>query len=537
LPCEREHGMARLGVGVRDRLRRHLVELLGPRIRGEVLTDQRTLSRHSRDQSMYCEEPLVVVRAEDVGDVVEVLEQGRQEGVPITARGAGSGTAGAGIGCGILLVLSDDGELGQILADALGADGPTVRVGAAVLHDRLQRHLRDGGYFLPADPSSGAMSLIGGNVATKASGPHALKHGSIDRYMVSARVVLADGTHVDTARPETLPRCVRDGLEALRRSVLADDESRDRLVARDGRKIASGYNLFGLLRRECPAQVLTQLLAGSVGTLGVVTDVTLRAEPVQEGTTTTLVRLERLSDVGQAVQHLRCLDVAAIELINRRSVAMVNAKRPKLALPGGDAHTLLIECTGEGRLDTVRQVEALVEGNDYSLASPVVTVASPEEQARLWRARKALMPVVRRWAPDQVAPSLVNDVGVPPEHLASFLSDIERLFEDLGIVAAIYGHAGSGNLHLRPLVDPNRRDLAGWLKRIADAVYEIVLSYDGTITAEHGMGRLRVPYLEREWGVALVEHMRTVKSLLDPSDMLNPGTMFSERPFTEGICL
>jgi FAD/FMN-containing dehydrogenase len=130
---------------------------------------------------------------------------------------------------------------------------------------------------------------------------------------------------------------------------------------------------------------------------------------------------------------------------------------------------------------------------------------------------------------------VVNDVGVDVIHLADLIGDIEAIFARLGLEAAIYGHAGSGNLHLRPLFDVSDPDLPSLLTRVADEVYEAVFRYDGTCTAEHGMGRLRAPYLEREWGPAITGYMRRVKTLFDPDDLLNPDVMFGDRALTDDL--
>jgi FAD/FMN-containing dehydrogenase len=149
-----------------------------------------------------------------------------------------------------------------------------------------------------------------------------------------------------------------------------------------------------------------------------------------------------------------------------------------------------------------------------------------EEQERLWKARKALLPAVRSYRPNLKAPSLVNDVGLEPAHLADFIEDAEAIFDRHGLVAAIYGHAGSGNLHLRPLFDVDAHDLRERMTRLTDDVYEALFKYDGTITAEHGMGRVRAPYLTREWGETMVDYMRQVKAVFDPDNLLNPDVMF-----------
>ena len=165
----------------------------------------------------------------------------------------------------------------------------------------------------------------------------------------------------------------------------------------------------------------------------------------------------------------------------------------------------------------------------------MLTVEGEDEQARLWKVRKALLPTIRSYRADWKALSVVNDVGVDVARLADFVRDVETIFDELGLVVAIYGHAGSGNLHLRPLFDRHTPDLPALLTRVADRVYEATLRYDGTITAEHGMGRLRTPYLACEWGEGMMRHMRRVKQIFDPDDLLNPDVMFSERALTDDL--
>jgi FAD/FMN-containing dehydrogenase len=195
---------------------------------------------------------------------------------------------------------------------------------------------------------------------------------------------------------------------------------------------------------------------------------------------------------------------------------------------------LLIEYEGAERHNQRNAVETMIRANGYRLASPPVTVEGAQEQAHLWKVRKAALPTIRNYE-GRKALSVVNDVGVPVARLAEAIEELEVLFDRLSLVAAIYGHAGSGNLHLRPLFDPHDPDLSKQLTRVADEVYAIVLRHDGTITAEHGMGRLRTPYLAQEWGSAITGYMRRVKQAFDPGDALNPDVMFSERALTDDM--
>jgi FAD/FMN-containing dehydrogenase len=510
-------------------------------VRGPVRADERTLTRYATDQSIYQVRPQVVVYPRDPGDVVATVRYARERGLPLTPRGAGSGTAGAALGHGIVLAFrprSRDGASGAMdqILDLSEVDGePRITVEPGLLHDDLQGYLRGLGLYLPADPSSGAMCALGGNIATKASGPHALKHGSIDRYLRHVQFVTADGTVVDTTDPASIPVHMGEGVTRLCADLLSDDEAVRRLEARVDRKLASGYNLFTFIRHQDVGARIAQLLVGSVGTLGVVTQATLSAEPYIEGRATTSLYFRHLHEAGDAVQHIRALGVAAIEIMNHDTLAMVIQRGRRLDVPKDKAHLLLVEYEGPERYDQIERVSRLIREKGYELAAKPVTVQDPEEQARLWKVRKAVLPTIRNFSADRVALSVVNDVGVPVAHLAETIRDLEGIFRRLGLTAAMYGHAGSGNLHLRPLFDRHDPDLPTLLNRVADEVYEAVLRYDGTITAEHGMGRLRAPYLAREWGPRMMDYMRRVKEIFDPDDLLNPDVMFSERALTDDL--
>jgi glycolate oxidase len=291
-----------------------LGQALRQRVRGEVLVDERTLARYATDMSMYQICPLAVVVPQDLEDVVAVVRFAREEGIPLTPRGGGTSTAGSALGRGILLGFQRAGPMNRVLHFDEVAWEPQVTVEPALLHDELQRFLRERGLYLPADPSSGAVCLLGGNIATKASGPHALKHGSIDRYLRHVQFVTAQGGVVDTADEASIPTRIREGVLALRDDVLTDTQTVERLDGRKDMKLASGYNLFTFLRhgrRAIPGvgDLVAQLLVGSVGTLGVITQATLRAEPYVEGKATMSLYFHSLHEAGDAVQHVKALGV------------------------------------------------------------------------------------------------------------------------------------------------------------------------------------------------------------------------------------
>jgi FAD/FMN-containing dehydrogenase len=512
-----------------------IVQALSRRVRCPVRGDDKTLDRYAADQSIYRVRPLAVVFPADLEDVVAVVAFARDRGIPLTPRGGGSTTTGSALGRGIILTFDKAGPLNRILGFEEVEGRPQVALEPGLVHDSLQRFLRERGLYLPSDPSSGPMCLLGGNIATKASGPHALKHGSIDRYLLDVQFVTIAGEVVDTAERESIPARIREGVRVLRDSVLSDELAVRTLRSRQEMKLASGYNLFTFVRHHGVGDWVGQLMVGSVGTLAVITQATLRAEPYVEGRASTVLGFRSLYEAADAVQHIRSLGVAAIEIINQRTIAIVKHRQSELQLPDGEVHALLVEYEGADRYEQITQVERLVRENGYKLVEPIATINGEDEQAGLWKVRKALLPIIRgprrRW----LAPSLVNDVGVDVSHLADFIRDIERVFDDLDLPVAIYGHAGSGNLHLRPLFERSAPDIPALLTCVADRVYEVVFKYEGTITAEHGMGRLRTPYLRREWGDGMMRYMRQIKQIFDPDDLLNPDVMFSERRLTDDL--
>jgi FAD/FMN-containing dehydrogenase len=410
-----------------------------------------------------------------------------------------------------------------------------VFAGAGVYHNRLQNYLKERGFFLPADVSSADISRIGGNIATKASGPHALKYGSIDRFIEGVEFVTDRGELVNTADDQTIPQRLKKQLAALQERILTDEVARKFLEGRAAMKTASGYNLFAFIREQTFGQRLAQLLAGSVGTLGLVVSATLRAERYEPERAAVLLYFDSLTEAARAVAALREAAVSAIELISRETVRIL---RQQTKLPDGldvDAHLLLVEVTGPQRFSLLDQVNRLLQQQNLRMDRLPVVARETIQVEELWTLRKQLLWLIRHPAPNLRALSVVNDVGVPPENLADFVIEVQQVFDRHDMTALIYGHAGSGNLHLRPLFNMQRPDLVEHIQRLADEIYGVVFRYGGTISAEHGMGRLRAPYLQREWGKALYGYMRQLKDIFDPQDLFNPGVMFSERPITDHL--
>lgn len=519
-----------------DRTKRSLIAgKLRKLLKGDVLTDERALDRFSRDQSIYEIRPLAAVFPSSMEDLQRTILFASNEGLHITPRGGGSGTAGSALGNGIVIALQHGGFLGQIADFSVKNGTPLINLGAGVYHNELQEYLRARGFFLPADVSSAKISQIGGNIATKASGPHALKYGSIDRFIENIEFFTARGELVNTADETTIPVRIKEELMNMARRIGEDEQARSFLESRQNMKTASGYNLFSLIHGYSMGRLLAQLFAGSNGTLGFITGASLRGEIYEPARAVMLLYFDDLAEVGEAVSAICNFGAAALEIMNRETVRVIRERSKNRIEFSENAHMLLIEFEGRECFDEMDKIAGLIESEGYRLVRKPVVATSEEDIEKLWEMRKRILPFISNLKPPLKAFAIVNDVGVSPSCLVNLINDLQVVFRKHDIETLIYGHAGDGNLHLRPLFDLSKPDMVKRIKGLADDVYNAVFRYGGTISGEHGVGRLKAPYLEREWGENLFGYMKEVKNIFDPQGTFNPDVIFSNRSITDDM--
>ncbi len=441
------------------------------------------------------------------------------------------------MGTGIVLVLTEADGLSHVRIDGTANDRLIVAAGASVRHAALQEHLRRQGYVLPSDPTSGPISYIGGNVATRASGPHALRYGSIDSYVRSIEATTMDGEQIDTAKPTSIPPSIRRGIDALGLEIRSNPELAALITRKSSLKSASGYILDTFLHRHTVEKQIAKLMCGQVGTLAIVTSVTLEARPLLHGEASALLGFDSSEEALAAVPFLLESSPAAVEFMNRAALRIVRDKgrfpaagRRSVEIAAAFGGVLLVEFLGahaDERLTSV--TEAARDGAIPGVVGIRVARSAAERDA-VWAVRKGLMPAVQNYGETQRALPVVNDVAVPVERLVEFVHAVETVFEPRNLPVPIYGHAGNGNLHLRPIFDLTHDLLRNQLQETADEIYELVVQMGGTVTGEHGIGRLRAPYMRKEWGDEAYAVMKRIKKLFDPQDLLNPGTMFNDEP-------
>jgi glycolate oxidase len=412
----------------------------------------------------------VAVRPGSTDEVAAVVRICAAEGAPIVARGAGTSLVGGPVATAGGVVLSLD-RLNQIDLDVANT---CAVVGPGVITGDLQREAARHGLMYPPDPGSVNLSTIGGNVACNAGGMRCLKYGVTADYVIGLTVVTADGT-------------------VLR-------------LGGKTRKRASGYRLM-------------QLFIGSEGTLGVITEITVKLVPLPRHHATAMVAFDTLEEAGAAVSRIMAAGhlPTAVEIMDRNALRFVAVALP----PGFDADhaaILIVEQDGNDEAAVRQELDEVVELL-HGIESR--TASTAEERAILWEARRSFG---RALVAGRMS-NVTEDVGVPIAAIPEMIRRFQSAQTDLLI--ATVGHAGDGNLHPTIFFTEEQRHLVG---PVAAQIFRDAIELGGTISAEHGLGALKRDYAEIEHGSEAVALMRQLKSLLDPAGLLNPHKVLPEGP-------
>ena len=434
-----------------------------------VSTAASVREQHGRDESYHPPHaPDAVVFARSTEEVAAVVRLCAAAKVPVIPFGTGTSLEGhvAALRGGVCLDLSQMNRVLRVSAEDLDC---TVEAG--VTRKQLNAHLRDSGLFFPIDP--GADASLGGMAATRASGTNAVRYGTMRENVLALTVVLADGRVIRTARR--------------------------------ARKSAAGYDL-------------TRLFVGSEGTLGVITELTLKLHGIPEASAAAVCAFPAIeAAVGTVIATIQAgVPVARIELLDDVQMDAIN-RFAKTSYPV--ANTLFFEFHGSAaavqeQAETVKALAGEFGGSAFQWAT------SPEERSRLWEARHnvhyatmGLRPGCRVWA---------TDVCVPISRLAECISETKRELRQSFVPSALVGHVGDGNFHLVFLIDPDKPEEVAEAARLNDNMVRRAIAMDGTCTGEHGVGYGKLDFLIAEHGEA-VSVMRTLKMALDPDNIMNPG--------------
>ncbi len=518
--------------------RQHILDDLKGVVRGELLFDDLSRVLYSTDASIFQVEPAGIVVPRDEEDVCAVLRYAAEHQIPIVPRGAGTGVAGESLGPGLVIDLSR--HFRAILET--GAD--TVRVQPGVIYRDLVQHLaRVGRRFAP--DTAGVECTLGGMLATNASGSRAFRHGYVRNHVVALRAVFDSGEAAAVGRQARMVMAQRPvgRLEEIVASVIALVQQNADLIQEQRPRTRfdrCGYLLHDVLDGE--VLDLARLLVGTEGTLALFTEATLRTIPLPGGRSLVLLGFDSLDAALGAAQIIQPTAPAACDLIDRRllrlvrstDTGMATASEVRALIPAAAEAVLVVEYEADTPADARRMAMDLAAGlQRRGLVLTAQVAADEEDLGRLWQVREAALPGLYSLRGRAQPLAFIEDVGVPPEALPTYLHRVQEALQRQETTASFLIHALTGQVHMRPFLEYGRPEDVSRLWHLADEIYAIALELGGTISAQHGTGLARTPWISRQAG-PLLRVWRELKSIFDPRYVLNPGKILSRPPAIAG---
>lgn len=451
-------------------LKERLIRIVGKKNVSDALIDRIACSM---DFSEHRHDPAGAVWPTSTGEVSEILKLADRERIPVTPRGAGTGATGMAVPKKGGLVL-DLVRMNQILKISIEDRLAVVQPG--VVYADLQKALLPHGFCFPPDPASGKVATIGGNVATNAGGIKGAKYGTTRDYVLGLEIVLPDG------------RVMRTGGSCM--------------------KSVSGFDL-------------TRLFVGSEGTLGVITEIRLKINPIPAASSTTLAAFDRLANAGKAVSQLMHSGIvpSVCEILDRYTIDLL-LEHTAADLPRCQA-VILVETDGYTQTEADFQMAVVKKVFENNQAIQIKQAASAAEAAGLWAARKSLGSVIARYKPNFI----VEDVTVPMSRITELLLGIEAIAQAYGLDFVTFGHAGDGNLHPHVLYDGSNPEECQRVEQAVAELFTLTCRLEGTLTGEHGIGLSKAPFMALEHDQTALEVMTSLKKIFDPHNILNPGKM------------
>ncbi len=454
-------------------IKNRLKDIVGPENFTDSLID---LIAYSKDASEFKHRPEAAVWPTSTAQISAILSLANQERFPVTPRGAGTSLAGLAVPQqgGLVLDLCRMNKILEIrIEDRLAV------VQAGVVYADLERALAAHNFFFPPDPASGTVCTLGGNVATNAGGIKGAKYGTTRDYVLALEVVLTDG------------RVLHTGSKCM--------------------KSVSGYDL-------------TRLFVGSEGTLGVVTEMTLKINPKPLATSTAMATFADLEDAGRAVSEVMRSGILprALEVVDQQTLVAIN-QNTDLNLPLVEA-LLVVETDGYTKEENEFQLARIMDIFRKNHASDVKKAESQKEAEALWTARKSAYGVMARINYNL----FVEDLTVPISKVPDMLRAISDLAKKYDLKIPTVGHVGDGNLHPVISFDGTNSEEVKRVEKASEELFKKVIALGGTLTGEHGIGLAKARFMPLEHDDVAMGVMRSLKRLFDPNNILNPGKMALE---------
>ncbi len=437
----------------------------------KILLDKSLCWSYGYDNSRLHSAPDAIVFAQNHQQIVKLVKLCCQYHVPIISRGSGTGTTGATVPIHGGIILSFE-KMNKILN--IEANNRLISAEPGTTNHAIQKAVSEHGFFWPPDPTSSAICTIGGNLAYNSAGPRAVKYGTTRENVLGLTVVTGKGDTLKTGVKTT--------------------------------KGVVGYDL-------------TRLIIGSEGTLGIITEATLKLTPLPAEKRTLQITYDSIHSAAQAVSAIMAQPITpcALEFIDKQAIEMIR-DYSSANLPRNAGAMLMVELDGnQSYLE--ESLESIITSAKNSGCIDIIKATSEKEIKALWETRKALSPALRKIAPKKIN----EDVVVPVSKIPNLIENLDKLSQKYNIPIVNFGHAGNGNIHVNLLTDPDDKQLQIKVHECLEEVFQLVLSLDGTLSGEHGIGLVKKEYVSKELDEMNLSYMKAIKQQFDPDNILNPG--------------
>jgi glycolate oxidase len=487
--------------------------------KGEILSDDWSKVIYSVDAGHYSIKPSVIICPLDEYDLSEICQYGYARNISITARGAGTGLLGQSLNDNIIIDFTK--HMNKILE--IGTDYVLVQPG--LVKGILDKELKKRGKFLPPDPASSNYCTIGGMIANNSSGVHALGYGSTIEFLDMVNVVYSDGSFGSVSNSNTSSSDKQSDDEKIAKlyGLLSPHIE---LIQKQYPKVTKnscGYRLDAVINNE--KFYPHKIFAASEGTLGIVTSAKLKIIDIPLYRATIVFGFKDLLSAISAVSVVLQFSPVALEMLDHTVFRNLDVEASPRVMDNdsNDGSLLFVEFAGDSLID-VEQKLTSCKDKLSSVSNVLESVTDENSSRQIWGARKsALNNAMKMTVGSRKPVGLIEDTVVSPDILYDYTRFLLQKYNDNKLDYVVYGHAGNGNLHTRPMIDTESQSELELFNIVADEVFTKVISCGGTITGEHGDGIARTKYIEFMYGLPIVSIFEQIKKLFDPKFIMNPG--------------
>jgi FAD/FMN-containing dehydrogenase len=534
--------------------------------RGGISSDKRVLEKYSTDESIFSVKPQVVIQPKNRDDVeiatkVIARETKRFSSLSLTPRAAGTGLGGGSLTDSIVIDVC--AHLNKISDVIVKRDNITFSCEPGAMWRDVEKKLKRHDAYIPSYPSSKDICSVGGSISNNAAGSDSLRYGHCAQWVESLEVILADGNPY-TIKPLTYKefktlikqkhehaRVAREVFSLIEKNETEIQKGKPKTV-----KNTAGYSLWHVVSEGVAAFKkgkgvfdLTRLVAGSQGTVGIITNITMRAIPIQHDTTLFVIPIFDLQEAAQVVTKTLKYNPINIEIFDALTfdLALKNPDFFKKRLSGMDYYRTMLNMyttyhvrygrkTPEFTVLITLDKETLDANPRHEVVKDISTpktrarvVTSKIEVEMLWQIRRASYTLSKYQDPNKRPAAFLEDMTVPPENLSKFFIEIKKLLKEFNVTSAMHGHGGNGHFHFYPLLDFTNKTTPALVEKMAEKFYNTAAKFKGNICGEHNDGIMQTPHLNKIFSKGMLELFKQTEHIFDPDDIFNPGKKVNPR--------